>query len=186
MRPQKRKLILFVGVLAGIAGLAGVEDTAARQREPSYEVKKVRVEKNILFDDRTLAPVVDLRGGMKMTPGIMELLVAEVEGFYSSHGHFLVRAEIPQKKPRRGVLKLQVNETDDILAGNGERERAKREVEKLIRSARLKIDEARKNEVIEQLARGYRTLRLAKAAARQAAEQAKSSVKQPGAEARGE
>ena len=169
MKPQKQILILFAGVLAGVVGLAGLEEAAARKREPSYWVKKVRVEQNIIFDDRSLAPVVDLRGGIKMTPGIMELLAAEVEGFYSSHGHFLVKAEIPKKRPRHGVLKLRVNETEDILAGNGEEERAKREVEKLIRSARLQIDAERKNEVVERLVQGYRTFRLTRLDARRRA-----------------
>ena len=139
-----------------------VKDAFAKKRVPSYWVKKVTLEANIIFDDQTLAKIVDLGRGIKMTPGIMELLVDEVEGFYSSYGHFLVKVKIPKKRPYKGLLKLRVLETEDIMAGNGEEERAMRAVEKLIRVAGLQVDEEMKAEVIGKLVQGYKTMRFEK------------------------
>ena len=163
MKWHYSKLSLFSTVLIGFVCLVLTEAALARNRVPFHWIKKVNLEANILFDDQTLGKVVDLGRGIKMTPGIMELLVSEVEGFYSSQGHFLVKVDIPKKRPYKGVLKLRVLEMEDIMAGNGEEERAKREVEKLIKVTGFKVDKEKKAEVIGKLVQGYRTMRLKKA-----------------------
>jgi len=163
MKLHYSKLLLILPVLVGLVCLVFTEAALAKKRVPFHWIQKVNLEANILFDDQTLGKVVDLGGGIKMTPEIMELLVSEVEGFYSSQGHFLVTVDIPKKRSYKGVLKLRVLETEDIMAGNGEEERAKREVEKLIKVTGFKVDKEKKAEVIRKLVQGYKTMRLKKA-----------------------
>ena len=107
MKWKNPKNILSLTVLTFFFFLVGVKDSNAKKRTPNYWVKKVNLEANILFDDQILAKVVDLGKGMKMTPGIMGLLVDEVEGFYSSNGHFLVKVEIPKKRPAQRGIKVK-------------------------------------------------------------------------------
>jgi hemolysin activation/secretion protein len=88
---------------------------------PSYLVKKVEIEGNTLFDDKTLAPIIDIGGEMSMTLGIMSLIANEITAFYSKEGYFLAEAYIPQQELKSGVVKIKINEGQlgkIILTGN--------------------------------------------------------------------
>jgi hemolysin activation/secretion protein len=86
---------------------------------PSYLVKKVEIEGNTLFDDKTLAPIIDIGGEMSMTLGIMSLIANEITAFYSKEGYFLAEAYIPEQELKSGVVKINEGQLGKIiLTGN--------------------------------------------------------------------
>lgn len=77
---------------------------------PSFFVKKIEIEGNTLFDDETLAPMVDVGEGMDLTLGILSLMAQEITAHYASRGYFLSRAYIPRQEVMSGVVRLVVSE----------------------------------------------------------------------------
>jgi len=77
---------------------------------PTFFVKKVIIEGNTLIDDATLAPLVDVEGGMDLTLGILALMANEITAFYATEGYFLTRAFVPQQELIDGTVKIQVSE----------------------------------------------------------------------------
>ena len=77
---------------------------------PTFFVKKVIIEGNTLIDDATLAPLVDVEGGMDLTLGILALMANEITAFYATKGYFLTRAFVPQQELIDGTVKIQVSE----------------------------------------------------------------------------
>ncbi|MFQ5716130.1 MAG: ShlB/FhaC/HecB family hemolysin secretion/activation protein [Nitrospinales bacterium] len=90
-----------------------IEDGRERIRsgqEPTFFVKRIEIEGNTLFDDATLAPLVDVGQGAEMTFGDLAVMVQEISVYYSMKGYFLVRAYIPKQEIKDGVVRLVVNE----------------------------------------------------------------------------
>ena len=77
---------------------------------PSFVVKRIEIEGNTLFDDETLAPLVDIKEGLEMTLGVVALYAQEVSSYYNSRGYILTRAYIPEQEIVNGIVKLQVVE----------------------------------------------------------------------------
>jgi len=78
---------------------------------PSFFVRRIEIEGNTLFDDKTLAPMVDVgREGMEMTLGVLALMAQEITAYYVSEGYFLTRAYVPEQEARDGVVKIRVAE----------------------------------------------------------------------------
>ena len=77
---------------------------------PTFFVKKIIIEGNTLIDDATLAPLVDVEGGMDLTLGILALMANEITAFYATEGYFLTRAFVPQQELIDGTVKIQVSE----------------------------------------------------------------------------
>ncbi len=77
---------------------------------PSFFVKKIILEGNTLFDNETLAPIVDVGEGIDATLGILALYAQEVTAYYSAKGYILTQAYIPNQKIENGVVKMMVKE----------------------------------------------------------------------------
>lgn len=77
---------------------------------PSFFVKKIELEGNTLFDNDTLAPMVDVGEGIDATLGILALYAQEVTAYYSAKGYILSQAYIPNQKVENGIVKMRVNE----------------------------------------------------------------------------
>jgi len=77
---------------------------------PSFFVKRIEIEGNNLFDDETLAPIVDIKEGLDMTLGVLALYAQEITAFYNSKGYILTRAFIPEQEIKDGVVKMKVVE----------------------------------------------------------------------------
>jgi len=77
---------------------------------PTFFVKKVIIEGNTLIDDTTLAPLVDVDGGMDVTLGILSLMANEITAEYAMKGYFLTRAFVPQQELVDGTVKIKVLE----------------------------------------------------------------------------
>ncbi|MFQ5451182.1 MAG: ShlB/FhaC/HecB family hemolysin secretion/activation protein [Nitrospinaceae bacterium] len=77
---------------------------------PSFFVKKIEIEGNTLFDDETLAPLVDIGEGLEMTLGVLSLYAGEVTAFYGQRGYILARAYIPEQEVKAGIVILKVVE----------------------------------------------------------------------------
>ncbi len=77
---------------------------------PSFFVSRIEIEGNTLFDDETLAPLVDIQEGIEMTLGVLALYAQEITAYYNSEGYILARAFIPQQEIKDGVVKLKVVE----------------------------------------------------------------------------
>jgi len=77
---------------------------------PSFFVKKIELEGNTLFDNKTLAPIVDLGEGIDATLGILALYAQEVTAYYSAKGFILTEAYIPNQKIENDTVKMIVKE----------------------------------------------------------------------------
>lgn len=143
---------------------AGPMESAAQNpsAKSPFWTQRVAMEGNILFDDSTLARVVDLGGGITITPGMTELLVEEVKAFYASHGHFLVKVfPAGEALPRRGVLTLMVDEREEMKNAGADEARAIRSVERLVRVKKLTADKQTKDFAAAKLVRAYQAKRFA-------------------------
>jgi hemolysin activation/secretion protein len=88
----------------------GGEAPPAMLRGPSFFVKTIQVEGNTIFDNTTLAPLVEVGQGRDMSVGELNKLANKVTSFYAEHGYILSEAYIPQQKVQDGVVKLVVAE----------------------------------------------------------------------------
>ncbi len=77
---------------------------------PAFFVKKIITEGNTLFDDETLAPILNIEDGLEMTLGLLSLYAQEITVFYSQKGYFLTKAFIPKQEVKDGIVKIQINE----------------------------------------------------------------------------
>jgi hemolysin activation/secretion protein len=77
---------------------------------PSFFIKKIIIEGNTLFRDRTLEPIVDVGDGIDATLGILALYTQELTAFYSSNGYILSQAYIPKQKIDNGIVKIIIKE----------------------------------------------------------------------------
>ena len=77
---------------------------------PSFFVRKIEIEGNTLFDDQTLAPLVEIKEGLEMTLGVLALYAQEVSAYYNSEGYILARAFIPEQEIKDGIVKLKIVE----------------------------------------------------------------------------
>ena len=59
---------------------------------PSFFVWKIEIEGNTLFDNETLAPLVDIKKGIVKTLGVWALYAQEITAYYNSKGYILARA----------------------------------------------------------------------------------------------
>ena len=50
---------------------------------PAFLVNKIIIEGNTLIGDETLAPLVDVEGGMEVTLGILALMANEITALYA-------------------------------------------------------------------------------------------------------
>ncbi len=77
---------------------------------PAFFVKKIETEGNTLFDDATLAPILNIEDGIEMTLGILALFAQELTAFYSQKGYFLTKAYVPKQEVKDGIVKIKINE----------------------------------------------------------------------------
>ncbi len=77
---------------------------------PAFFVKKIVTEGNTLFDDATLAPILNIEDGIEMTLGILALFAQELTAFYSQKGYFLTKAFVPKQEVKDGIVKIKINE----------------------------------------------------------------------------
>lgn len=164
MRSRRRNapVAVFMILILSLCFAGSIESAAqGRIAKSFFWTQRVAMEGNILFDDSALARVVDLGGGITMTPGMTELLVEEVRGFYASHGHFSVKVFLAGTAPRRGVLTLMVDEREEMKNGGADEERAIRSVERLIRIKKLTVDKQTKDFAVAKLVRAYQAKRFA-------------------------
>ncbi len=77
---------------------------------PAFFVKKIVTEGNTLFDDETLAPMLNIEDGLEMTLGLLALYAQEITVFYSQKGYFLTKAYIPKQEVKDGIVKIKINE----------------------------------------------------------------------------
>ncbi len=124
---------------------------------------KIKLEGNIILDDRSLAKSIELGNGVQMNGLMRELLIAEMEGYYSSNGFYSVNANFPKTKPKNGTLTLFIDESEEIRKGDSERERAEQAVTRLVSYRNLQIPELDRQETINKLMQGYRDQSIIKA-----------------------
>lgn len=150
-------LFLIANLLSPVAVSAG--DVKAK---PGTLVKKVALAGNVIFDDRSLAKVVNMGNGMRVTPGLLDMLLEEVRAYYFTNGYFLVKTDI--LKQRDGILDVLVDEREQLKSGVGEKARAERVIERLVAAnKKLKADRLKKEDAIIKLAAAYQTQRVARA-----------------------
>jgi len=77
---------------------------------PSFFVRKIEIEGNILFSEQVLSPLVDVGEGLEATLGVLTLMANEVTAFYAEQGYFLARAYIPGQEIVDGVVRMKVVE----------------------------------------------------------------------------
>ena len=77
---------------------------------PAFLVNKIIIEGNTLIGDETLAPLVDVEGGMEVTLGILALMANEITALYAIKGYFLTRAFVPPQEIIDGVVKIKIME----------------------------------------------------------------------------
>jgi hemolysin activation/secretion protein len=77
---------------------------------PKFIVKKFEVTGNTLIDDATLAPILEVGGGLEVTLGILHLIAQEINYLYAMEGYVLTRAYIPEQEIENGVVTIQVVE----------------------------------------------------------------------------
>ena len=82
----------------------------AMLRGPSIFVKTIQVEGNTIYDNATLAPLVEVGEGRKMSVGELNRFADKITSFYAEHGYILTEAYIPQQKVQDGVIKIVVAE----------------------------------------------------------------------------
>ncbi len=124
---------------------------------------KIKLEGNIIFDDRSLAKTIGLGSGVQMNDLMRELIIDEMEGYYSSNGFYLVNANFPRTKPKNGTLTLFIDESEEIKKGDSERERAEQAVARLVSYRNMQIPELNRQEAVNKLMQGYRNQRILKA-----------------------
>jgi hemolysin activation/secretion protein len=77
---------------------------------PAFFVNKIILEGNSIFDDKTLAPLVDIGEGSDMTLGILSLYSQEIRAYYASRGFILARAYVPEQEVINNVIKIVIEE----------------------------------------------------------------------------
>ena len=77
---------------------------------PAFLVNKIIIEGNTLIGDETLAPLVDVEGGMEVTLGILALMANEITALYATKGYFLTGAFVPPQEIIDGVVKIKIME----------------------------------------------------------------------------
>jgi len=117
---------------------------------PSFFVSRIEIEGNTLFDDETLAPLVDIQDGLEMTLGVLALYAQEITAHYNSEGYILARAFIPQQEIKDGVVKLRVVEgrVGAISVRGTERLRSADFAKRL---ERVREDEVLKEQTLERI-----------------------------------
>lgn len=75
-----------------------------------FEVKRIQIDGNTLFDTGILHALVTPAEGKTQTLAQLEDVVAKITEFYRSHGYPLARAVIPVQTIRDGVVRVQVIE----------------------------------------------------------------------------
>lgn len=76
----------------------------------TFLVNKVEIEDNTVFDEETLAPLVDVGKGLEMTLGVLSLMAQEISAYYAERGYFLAKAYVPAQEIKDGVVKMTVSE----------------------------------------------------------------------------
>lgn len=100
-------------------------------------VKKVKLAGNLILDDIAFKKSLDMGSGIYLTHDLMSLITNEIEGFYSSHGFHQVFVDYPFRKPRKGILTVDVDERKEIMEGQSEIQRAEIAIDRLLRESRL-------------------------------------------------
>lgn len=88
---------------------------------PSFFVQKIEIEGNTLISNEILEPLVDLKGGMELSLGILNLYAHEITAYYTSRGYILARAFIPAQEVKDGVVTIRVVEGkigERLVVGN--------------------------------------------------------------------
>ena len=70
---------------------------------PSFFVRKIEIEGNTLFDNETLAPLVDIKEGIEMTLGVLALYAQEITAYITRKATFL---PVPSSRNRRSRMAL--------------------------------------------------------------------------------
>ncbi len=161
----KRFSLAFLFFLATYSTFFNVMDSAAKpiNKNQKFIVNKIKLDGNIILDDRSLAKPTKLGSGIQMNGLMRELLIAEMEGYYSSQGFYLVQAKFPKIKPQNKTLTLFIDEGEEIKRGNSERERAEQAVTRLVSYRDLQIPELNRQDAINKLMQGYQTKRIIEA-----------------------
>ncbi|MDP6626102.1 MAG: POTRA domain-containing protein, partial [Nitrospinota bacterium] len=117
---------------------------------PAFLVKRIVIEGNTIFDNETLAPMVDVGEGMELTLGILSLMASEVTAYYSSRGYFLTRVYVPKQEVLDGVVKIIVSEgkiNKLQITGN----KKTKEKDFLKRLKKIKKEKVLKEQTLEQV-----------------------------------
>lgn len=77
---------------------------------PAFFVKRLEIEGNVVFDDETLKPLLNIGDGMEATLGILTLTAQEITAYYAARGYFLAKAYIPRQKVDKGIVKILIDE----------------------------------------------------------------------------
>jgi hypothetical protein len=161
----KRFSLLFLFLFAAYSTFYSVIESAAQpsNKNQRFVVNKIKLDGNIILDDRSLSKSTGLGSGVQMNDLMRELLIAEMEGYYSSQGFYLVQANFPKIKPTNETLTLFIDEGEEIKRGDSERERAEQAVTRLVSYGDLKIPELNLQDTIIKLMKGYQTRRILEA-----------------------
>ena len=137
------------------------------KKDQQFIVNKIKLEGNTILDDKTLSKSSELGNGIQMDNLMRMMLTAEIEGYYASHGFYLIKAHYPNIKPKNGKLTLFLDERNEIKTGLSDRERALESLSRLVSYRKLDTPEAIQEEVISKLIQGYKIRRLANSATEQ-------------------
>jgi hypothetical protein len=157
--------LLFLFLFTAYSTFYSVIESAAQpsNKNQRFVVNKIKLDGNIILDDRSLSKSTELGSGVQMNDLMRELLIAEMEGYYSSQGFYLVQANFPKIKPKNETLTLFIDEGEEIKRGDSERERAEQAVTRLISYGDLKTPELNRQDTINKLMQGYQTRRILEA-----------------------
>jgi hypothetical protein len=157
--------LLFLFLFTAYSTFYSVIESAAQpsNKNQRFVVNKIKLDGNIILDDRSLSKSTELGSGVQMNDLMRELLIAEMEGYYSSQGFYLVQANFPKIKPKNETLTLFIDEGEEIKRGDSERERAEQAVTRLVSYGDLKIPELNRQDTINKLMQGYQTRRILEA-----------------------
>lgn len=117
---------------------------------PSFFVRRIEIEGNTLFDDETLAPLVEIREGLEMTLGVLALYAQEVTSYYNSEGYILARSFIPEQEIKDGLVTLKVVEGSVGAVSVRGTKRLKND-DFVKRLERVKDDEILKEQTLERI-----------------------------------
>jgi len=161
----KRFSLSFLFLSVAFFTFCNVVDSVAqpRKRNQKFVVNKIKLDGNIIIDDRSLSKPTNLGSGVQMNDLMRELLIAEMEGYYSSKGFYLVQANFPKIRPQNDTLTLYIDEGEEIKKGDSERERAEQAVTRLVSYRSLQIPELNRQDAINKLMQGYKTKRILEA-----------------------